>query len=162
MSEFTAYFEQLERLSTEDLDRSVVDLVLAEKQNVAFVIAHIAEISRRKGDLERAYPNLFVYSRCPCGREDPSQRGGPAGAPPERGERGETPPGLCRHDEASRRGVPRGAQGEAGLSAIDPQASLPPGEGGRHHGDDPERRRGAGFPGRDCRPGLTRRSSRRR
>ena len=36
MSErFTAYFEQLERLSTEDLDRSVVDLVLAEKQNVA-------------------------------------------------------------------------------------------------------------------------------
>ena len=62
MSErFTAYFEQLERLSTEDLDRSVVDLVLAEKQNVAFVIAHIAEISRRKADLERAYPNLFVY-----------------------------------------------------------------------------------------------------
>ena len=62
MSErFTAYFEQLERLSTEDLDRSAVDLVLAEKQNVAFVIAHIAEISRRKADLERAYPNLFVY-----------------------------------------------------------------------------------------------------
>ena len=62
MSErFTAYFEQLERLSTEDLDRSAVEVVLAEKQNVAFVIAHIAEISRRKADLERAYPNLFVY-----------------------------------------------------------------------------------------------------
>ena len=52
---------ELERLSTEDLDRSAVDLVLAEKQNVAFVIAHIAEISRRKADIERAYPNLFVY-----------------------------------------------------------------------------------------------------
>ena len=34
---------------------------LAEKQNVAFVIAHIAEISRRKADPERAYPNLFAY-----------------------------------------------------------------------------------------------------
>ena len=62
MSEhFVAYFERLERLSTEDLDRSTVELVGAEKQTVAHVIAHIAEISRRKADLELAYPNLFEY-----------------------------------------------------------------------------------------------------
>ena len=62
MSErFTAYFERLERLSTEDLDRSAAKLVLAERQSVACVIAHIAEISRRRGELERGYPNLFEY-----------------------------------------------------------------------------------------------------
>ena len=54
MSEkFTAYFERLEGLSTEELDRSVAELVRAENRNVALVIAHIAEISRRKGELER-------------------------------------------------------------------------------------------------------------
>ena len=62
MSEkFTAYFERLEGLSTEELDRSVAELVLAEKRNLAWVIAHIAEISRRNGELERGYPNLFEY-----------------------------------------------------------------------------------------------------
>ena len=62
MSEkFTAYFERLEGLSTEELDRSVAELVRAENRNVALVIAHIAEISRRKGELERGYPNLFEY-----------------------------------------------------------------------------------------------------
>ena len=43
--EFTAYFERLEARSTEELDRSVAELVLAEKRNLAWVIAHIAEIS---------------------------------------------------------------------------------------------------------------------
>jgi hypothetical protein len=62
MSEkFTAYFERLEGLSTEELDRSVAELVRAENRHVALVIAHIAAISRRKGELERGYPNLFEY-----------------------------------------------------------------------------------------------------
>ncbi len=55
------YFETLESLSTEELDHSVEKLVRAEKRNVALVIAHIAEMSRRKGYLERGYKNLFAY-----------------------------------------------------------------------------------------------------
>ena len=55
------YFETLEGLSTEELDRSTERLVRAEKRNVALVIAHIAEMSRRKGHLERGYQNLFEY-----------------------------------------------------------------------------------------------------
>ena len=49
-----SYFERLESLSTEDLDHSTEKLVRAEKRNVALVIAHIAEMSRRKGHLEWA------------------------------------------------------------------------------------------------------------
>ena len=56
------YFESLERLSTEELDDSIEKLVRAEKRNVALVIAHIAEMSRRKGHLERGYKNLFEYA----------------------------------------------------------------------------------------------------
>jgi hypothetical protein len=55
------YFETLEGLSTEELDYSAEKLVRAEKRNVALVIAHIAEMSRRKGQLERGYKNLFDY-----------------------------------------------------------------------------------------------------
>src|SRR3972149_7028836 len=55
------YFETLEGLSTEELDRSAEKLVRAEKRNLALVIAHIAEMSRRKGQLERGYKNLFEY-----------------------------------------------------------------------------------------------------
>ena len=55
------YFETLEQLSTEELDHSVEKLVRAEKRNVALVIAHIAEMSRRRGYLERGYKNLFEY-----------------------------------------------------------------------------------------------------
>ena len=58
---FQTYFETLEHLSTEELDRSVEKLVRAEKRNVALVIAHIAEMSRRKGQLERGYKSLFEY-----------------------------------------------------------------------------------------------------
>ncbi len=62
MSEkFKTYFATLERLSTEELDASVEKLVRAEKRNVALVIAHIAEMSRRKAALERGYKNLFDY-----------------------------------------------------------------------------------------------------
>ncbi len=50
MSEsFPACFERLESLSTEELDRSVADLVGSENRTVAQVIAHLAEIARRKG-----------------------------------------------------------------------------------------------------------------
>ena len=58
---FKTYCETLEGLSTEELDRSADKLVRAEKRNVALVIAHIAEMSRRKGHLERGYKNLFGY-----------------------------------------------------------------------------------------------------
>ena len=55
------YFGTLESLSTEELDRSTEKLVRAEKRNVALVIAHIAEMSRRKGYLDCGYKNLFDY-----------------------------------------------------------------------------------------------------
>ncbi len=58
---FQAYFKKLEALSTEELDRSAEKLVRAEKQSVALVIAHIAEISRRKDELDPTYKNLFDY-----------------------------------------------------------------------------------------------------
>jgi 5-methylcytosine-specific restriction endonuclease McrA len=56
-----AYFQMLERLSTEELDRSIESLVRVEKRNVALMIAHIAEIARRRGHVERGYKNLFEY-----------------------------------------------------------------------------------------------------
>jgi serine phosphatase RsbU (regulator of sigma subunit) len=56
---FKTYFQTLEGLSTEELDRSAEKLVRAEKRNVVLVIAHIAEMSRRKGQLESGYKNLF-------------------------------------------------------------------------------------------------------
>ena len=55
------YSETLEGLSTEELDRSTEKLVRAEKRNVALVVAHIAEMSRRKGQLDCGYKNLFDY-----------------------------------------------------------------------------------------------------
>ena len=61
MEKMKTYFETLERLSTEELDRATEKLVCAEKRNMALVIAHIAEMSRRKGHLERGYKNLFEY-----------------------------------------------------------------------------------------------------
>ena len=39
------YFETLEGLSTEELDRSVEKLVCAEKRNVALVIMHIVRLT---------------------------------------------------------------------------------------------------------------------
>ncbi len=55
------YCDRLESLSTEELDHSTERLVRAEKRNVALAIAHIAEMSRRKGHLERGYKSLFAY-----------------------------------------------------------------------------------------------------
>ena len=55
------YFDALERLSTEELDRSAKNLVIREKKNLACVIAHLAEISKRKAHLECGYKSLFEY-----------------------------------------------------------------------------------------------------
>jgi len=55
------YFDALERLSTDELDRSTKNLVLREKKNLACVIAHLAEIAKRKVHLECGYKNLFEY-----------------------------------------------------------------------------------------------------
>ncbi len=59
------HFEALEGLSTEELDHSVEKLVRAEKRNVALVIAHIAEMSRRKGHLERESVRLLRKTSSP-------------------------------------------------------------------------------------------------
>ena len=61
IEKFKSYFATLEGLSNDALDRSAEKLVLREKHNVAKVIAHIAETSRRKAALERGYKNLFDY-----------------------------------------------------------------------------------------------------
>ena len=61
MKQIKVYFETLEGLSTQALDRSAEKLVRAEKRNVALLIAHIAEMSRRKAELECGYKNLFDY-----------------------------------------------------------------------------------------------------
>ncbi len=58
---FKNYFGKLERLSDGELDRSAEKLVCAEKQNVAQLIAHIAEMSRRKVALELGYKSTFHY-----------------------------------------------------------------------------------------------------
>jgi hypothetical protein len=62
IARFQIYFETLESLSTEELDRSAEKLVRAEKKSTALLIAHLAEMSRRKGALERGYKNLFDYA----------------------------------------------------------------------------------------------------
>jgi hypothetical protein len=61
LNKFKAYFETLEGLTTEALTHSAEKLVRAEKRNVALLIAHIAEISRRKVDLECGYKSVFEY-----------------------------------------------------------------------------------------------------
>ena len=61
VDEIKAYFETLEGLSAEELSESVEKLVRTEKRNVALVIVHIAEMSRRKAELACGYKNLFTY-----------------------------------------------------------------------------------------------------
>ena len=61
LERFKNYFGTLERLSDGELDRSAEKLVCAEKQNVAQLIAHIAEMSRRKVALELGYRSTFHY-----------------------------------------------------------------------------------------------------
>ena len=80
LERFKNYFGKLERLSDSELDRpafalrasarpsrslgvgwSAEKLGCAEKQNVAKLIAHIAEMSRRKVALELGYKSTFHY-----------------------------------------------------------------------------------------------------
>ena len=61
LERFKNYFGKLERLSDGELDRSAEKLVCAEKQNVAKLIAHIAEMSRLKVALELGYKSTFHY-----------------------------------------------------------------------------------------------------
>ena len=61
VKKFKTYIESLEAFSTKALDRSAVQLARAEKRNVAMLIAHIAEMSRRKAELECGYKSLFDY-----------------------------------------------------------------------------------------------------
>jgi 5-methylcytosine-specific restriction endonuclease McrA len=56
-----AYFAKLERLSSEDLDRSARELAVRGKQDDACLIAHIAEIGKRDYHLELRYGSLFEY-----------------------------------------------------------------------------------------------------
>ena len=58
---FEEYFGDLERLSIQRLDQSAEKLIASEKECVAQVIAHLAEMSRRKAHLELGYKNLFDY-----------------------------------------------------------------------------------------------------
>ncbi len=61
LERFKSYFGKLERLCDGELDRSAEKLVCAEKQNVAKLIAHIAEMSRRTVALELGYKSTFHY-----------------------------------------------------------------------------------------------------
>ena len=61
IEQFTSYFTKLERLSSDELDRSAEKLVLAENTSIAKLIAHLAEMSSRKVALELGYKNLFDY-----------------------------------------------------------------------------------------------------
>src|SRR5215470_12881837 len=56
-----AYFERLEKLSTEELDQEAQKCVLSEQRSVACVIAQLAEISRREAHLRLGFTSLFDY-----------------------------------------------------------------------------------------------------
>ena len=58
---FRSYFTRLEALNDAELDRSAEKLVASENQNVAKLIAHLAEMSSRKTALKLGYKNLFDY-----------------------------------------------------------------------------------------------------
>ncbi len=55
------YAHRLEGLSTTELARGAERLVSRERRYTAALIAHLAEISRRKGYLELGYKSLFDY-----------------------------------------------------------------------------------------------------
>ena len=61
LDRFKKYAAKLERLSNQALDHSAEQLVYAEKRNVAKLIAHLAEMSRRKAALALGYKSLFDY-----------------------------------------------------------------------------------------------------
>ncbi len=59
--EFVRYAHRLESLSITELSQGAEKLVSSERRQVAALIAHLAEISRRKGHLELGYKSLFDY-----------------------------------------------------------------------------------------------------
>lgn len=61
LERFKQYFAKLERMSCTELDRSAEKLVEAGKQSTAKLIAHLAEMSRRKAALELGYKHLYDY-----------------------------------------------------------------------------------------------------
>ncbi len=54
-------------MSIAELSRSAEKLVSRERRYTAALIAHLAEISRRKGHLELGFKNLFEYCRIHLG-----------------------------------------------------------------------------------------------
>ena len=56
-----AYFEKLNRLSSEELTCSLEKVAALERRNVAAFIAHLVEIYERKLHLELGYSGLFNY-----------------------------------------------------------------------------------------------------
>ena len=54
-------FQRLENLSTRELAHSAETVASREKRNVAVLIAHLAEISKRRVHLRLGYKSLFDY-----------------------------------------------------------------------------------------------------
>ncbi len=61
------YAHRLESLSITELSRGAEKLVSRERRYTAALIAHLAEISRRKGHLELGFKSLFEYCRIHLG-----------------------------------------------------------------------------------------------
>ncbi len=66
-NEFARYARRLESLSITELSQGAEKLVSSERRYTAALIAHLAEISRRKGHLELGYKSLFDYCRIHLG-----------------------------------------------------------------------------------------------
>ena len=58
---FDSIIEAVSELSSAALDRSAERLVVAEKEHIAELICHLAEIATRKAHLEWGYGSLFEY-----------------------------------------------------------------------------------------------------
>ncbi len=65
--EIVRYAHRLESLSITELSQGAEKLLLRERRYTAALIAHLAEISRRKGHLELGFKNLFEYCRIHLG-----------------------------------------------------------------------------------------------
>ncbi len=63
------YARRLEGLSVEELSRGAKKLVSSERRYTAALIAHLAEISRRKGHLELGFKNRSLENSSGRGEE---------------------------------------------------------------------------------------------
>src|SRR5688500_18585413 len=57
----SSYLASLEAVANAELDHNAMTLVRAEAKNQAQLIAHLAEIGRRKLHVDLSYSSLFVY-----------------------------------------------------------------------------------------------------